>query len=136
LREIGDWLKVNGEAVYGNSKWSTQAEGSSGKLIFERARHKGWKFDSAGPEDIRFTRKGNDLFAITLGWPESGVLRIKTLKQGAWIGPGGISGVSLLGSSGPVKWKQTAEALEVQLPPEKPCKYAYTLKIAIRGGLD
>jgi alpha-L-fucosidase len=136
LRDIGDWLKVNGEAIYGTRKWSTQAEGSTAKLIFERARHKGWTFEAAGPEDIRFTRKGNDLFAIALGWPDKGVLRIKTLKQGARLGSGGISGVSLLGVKGPVKWKQTADALEVQLPTEKPCKYAYSLKIAVKGSLQ
>jgi alpha-L-fucosidase len=136
VREMGAWLKVNGEAIYASRPWKTQAEGSTQKLVYERGMHKGWRFDAANAEDIRFTRKGNSLFAIALGWPEDGTLRIKTLAQGARVGSGGISNVSLLGSKSPVRWKQTAKALEVQLPSEKPCNYAYTLRITVRGALD
>ncbi|MBI3280496.1 MAG: hypothetical protein HYZ57_11710, partial [Acidobacteria bacterium] len=52
------------------------------------------------------------------------------------LGSGGISKVSLLGSKAPVRWKRTADALEVELPAEKPCKYAYALKIAVKGTLE
>jgi alpha-L-fucosidase len=64
------------------------------------------------------------------------VLRIKTLKQGARIASGGIAGVALLGAKDPVAWKQTAQALEVQLPSGRPCKYAYSLKITVKGTLE
>jgi alpha-L-fucosidase len=110
-----------------------QTEGSTEKLIYYQAKHKRWKFDAANSEDIRFTRKGSNLFAIALGWPEDGKLRIKTLKKG---GPVQVAGVSLLGSSATLNWRQTADALEVQLPAEKPCKHAYALKLAAKGTLD
>ncbi|MBI1895750.1 MAG: alpha-L-fucosidase [Acidobacteria bacterium] len=136
LREIGDWLKVNGEAIYGTRPWKIQTEGSAEKLVYQRNKHKAWRFDAANAEDIRFTRKGNHLFAVALGWPEDGKLRIKTLREGMRLGSGGISKVSLLGSKAPVRWKRTADALEVELPAEKPCKYAYALKIAAHGRLE
>jgi alpha-L-fucosidase len=136
LSEMGQWLKVNREAIYGARRWKVQAEGSTDKLVYERAKHRFWRFDAANAEDIRFTRNGNDLFAIALGWPDSGTLRIKTLKQDARIASGGIANISLLGSRSPVRWKQTADALEVDLPSEKPCKYAYVLKLTVKGTLE
>jgi alpha-L-fucosidase len=136
LSDMGEWLKVNGEAIYGTRRWTVQTEGSTEKLRYERNKHTWWRFDAASAEDIRFTRKGNDLFAIALGWPEDGKLRIKTLKQGARIGSGGIATVSLLGSRSPLRWTQTADALEVELPSEKPCKYAYALKLTVKGTLE
>lgn len=136
LRDMGEWLKVNGEAIYGTRRWKVEAEGSTEKLIYYQQKHKRWKFDAGNAEDIRFTRRGNNLYAIALGWPDDRKLRIKTLKRGARISSGGIAGISLLGSKAPVKWKRTAEALEVELPAEKPCKHAYALKAAMIGDLE
>ncbi len=136
LREMGDWLRVNGEAIYGARRWRVEAEGSTEKLIYQRNKHKAWRFDKADASDIRFTRKGNTLYAIALGWPDDNTLRINTLKRGAKISTGGIAGISLLGSTAPLKWRQTEQALEVQLPAAKPCKHAYTLKITVKGALE
>lgn len=136
LREVGEWLQVNGEAIYGTRRWKVEAEGSTEKLIYYQQKHKRWKFDAANAEDIRFTRKGNNLYAIVLGWPEDGKLRIRTLKQGARVSSGGIAVISLLGSKARLQWSQRADALEVELPSEKPCKHAYALKIAVKGNLE
>jgi alpha-L-fucosidase len=132
LREIGDWLKTNGEAIYGARRWKIEAEGSTEKLVYERNKHKAWRFEATNASDIRFTCKGNTLYAIALGWPEDGTLRIQTLKRGTKALASAINSVTLMGSRTPVSWRQTPQALEVQLPSEKPCKYAYTLKIAFK----
>jgi alpha-L-fucosidase len=136
LSEMGRWLAVYGEAIYGARTWTVQTEGSTEKLVYQRNAHTFWRFDAATAEDIRFTRKGNDLFAIALGWPQDGKLRIKTLRAGARVGTGGIGTISLLGSASRLRWQQTADALEVELPSEKPCKYAYALKLAVNGTLE
>jgi alpha-L-fucosidase len=133
---MGAWLKVNGEAIYATRRWKVEAEGDVRKLRFMHQKHERWGFEKANAEDIRFTRKGNNLYAIALGWPEDGKLRIKTLKQGAKVSTGGIANISLLGAKAPVQWQQTADALEVVLPREKPCDHAYALKIAVKGNLE
>lgn len=133
LREIGDWLKINGEAIYGTRPWRVHAEGSTAKLIYTKGEHTQWSFAKCSAEDIRFTRKGNTLYAIALGWPADGKLNIQTLKGGAKVG---IRTISMLGSQAPLKWSQTPAALVVELPAQQPCKHAYALKIAVRGNWE
>ena len=135
LREMGEWLKVNGEAIYGSRPWKVQTEGPNEKLIHMEGKHKRWRFTACDSGDIRFTRNGGNLYAIALGWPEDGKLKIKSLREGENVPSGGIRAISLLGSKSPVKWSRTAEGLVVELPAEKPCKHAYTLKIEPKGKL-
>ena len=79
-------------------------------------------------KDIRFTTKDGTLYAIVLGWPEDGKIRIRSLAKPA-EGVNAIAGVALLGATGELKYTQDAEGLEVALPPQRPCACACTLKI-------
>ena len=103
LRQTGEWLRINGEAIYGTTYWDTHIDG-----------------------DMRFTRKGNTLYAIALEWPE-GELKLTTLAGKAVIS------VELLGASEPVKWKRQADGLVIQPPAKKPCRYAYSFRIVCRS---
>ena len=80
-------------------------------------------------EDIRFTRKGNTLYAFIMGWPEHNPL-IRALATGTPLAVGNIQHVEMLGCGGKIQWSQGGSGLRVQMPPNRPCDHAVTLKIA------
>jgi len=126
LLEIGRWLKVNGDAIYGTRPWKVFGEGPTKVL-------KGGFTDTGrqpfSPEDIRFTTKGNDLYAISLVSPPNGRVVVRSLARRAGQNDGLVTKVSLLGYRGKLSWEQTPQGLEVSLPEEKPGNYSPTLKI-------
>ncbi len=109
LREIGAWLKVNGEAVYGTRPWKRFGEGPT--QVADGGFTDGKPFNYT-PEDIRFTRKGNTLYAVTLAAPGTRV-SIRSLAAGQFEA-GQIARVSLVGG-GELQWKQDSDALTVEL---------------------
>ena len=125
LLSIGKWLEVNGEAIYGTRCWKKFGEGDT-----EPA--KGSFSDNAATaytaQDIRFTTKGNDFYAIVLNWGNDGVL-VKSLNKEA-INDAKILGINLLGSDEKINWEQTDEGLKIAFPEKKPCDYAYSFKIS------
>jgi hypothetical protein len=80
-------------------------------------------------QDIRFTAKGDTLYAIALAWPEDGKLTIKSLASGSELTKRDIKTVQMLGSKAKVKWTRSAEGLIIEMPNEKPGSYAFALKI-------
>ena len=94
LIEVGAWLKVNGEAIYGTRPWKVYGEGPT--KVAAGSFH---DTDTATytPEDFRFTTKGNTLYALELGWSSSGEAFIHALGSDA-LGGRKIKSVTLLGS--------------------------------------
>lgn len=109
LEYVGDWLRVNGEAIYGTRPWKHYKEGDS----------------------IRFTRSKDQkhVYAISLKWPG----RELCLKQ---VKPREGSRISMLGVPEPLAWHMdSARGLVVEIPDRlqteqaQPCRQAYVLKI-------
>ncbi len=131
LLEMGAWLEVNGEAIYGSRPFLYFGEGPT-RARSERApgetEHAATR--SYTPEDFRFTTKDGALYAFGLQYPDDGRAVIKTLYAGTPYLERPIRAIELLGR-GKVRWSQTPEFLEVRLP-EARDDMPYTLKITFR----
>jgi len=108
LAEMGDWMEVNGEAIYDSRLWSYYEEG----------------------EAVRYTHVGDNIYAISLGWPG----RQLTLHR---VQPHDGSEIRLLGYDQPLSWSyDPSDGLIITLPEAlqaeaaRPSKYAYAFRIS------
>ena len=125
LLGTGKWLDVNGEAIYGTRPWKIYGEGPT-----ESAS--GSFSDQKKPftaKDIRFTTKGETLYAIAMGLPTANT-EIKALGQKS--GNGIIASLELVGSTEKVSWSQGAQALVVKPSKNYPSENAVTYKIVFK----
>ena len=126
LREMASWIALNGEAIYGTRPWQAFGEGpnKAGGGHFGEGR-----FGQMTAQDIRFTTRGDTLYAIVMGWPEDGKLLVKSLARPAGETCNRIDEVRLLGEARALKWTQDDAALAVAMPDLQPCENAVVLKI-------
>ena len=111
LREVGQWMKAYGEAIYGTSRWSIPHEGQS-ETELKGTGHRAAKGFARNftISDFWFTAKGDKVYAISLVQAENDLL-IRSLNKEA----GAITGVRLLGSEQMPDWKQTESELSLDL---------------------
>ncbi len=141
LREMGNWLKLNGEAIYESRPFLVAAEGpttiTDANYDVEKIKEQLDKGDAVDvhsdiltDQDFRFTTRGGYLYVIAMGWPEEGAFHIRTLGTKG-VFPQEIRNVELLGNRGNCTFYRDAEGMHVQTPKEKPCAHAYVLKMTI-----
>ena len=151
LLAIGKWLNVNGEAIYSTRPWVKFGEGpvadaEAAAMAAIRAkggfagRTNGQNLGGPGisgggisrngytSADIRFTTRGDTLYATVMNWPANQPVTVTSLAKGQPV-QGKVKRVELLGHHGPLPFTQDAAGLKVTFPPEKPCDFVYSLKI-------
>ena len=126
LENLGTWMDINGEAIYGTTKREITKEGSTKVVVGGTGKRKEFKeiVNNFKADDIWFTQKKNHIYAIAIEYPKDNVVKIKSIVKE------NIKAVSLLGSNKKVSFKKKENYIEVKLP-EKVSEYGYTLKFEI-----
>jgi alpha-L-fucosidase len=125
LAEMGRWMVINGEAIFGTRPWLIFGEGPT-KVKNEYSETIQETFTV---RDFRFKTKGKILYLIGLAWPDGGgPVTIASLTAGR--NPVKISSLSLLGHNWDLRWEQGAQGLKVHLPERRLCDHAFVIKIA------
>ena len=123
LADLAAWMKINAPAIHGTRPWTIFGEGPT-----ETAAGMFQEKSDYTAKDIRFTTKGDALFAITLGEP-SGQIAIVSLANGNPNEPRAVRRVRLLGHRGDLIFRQGDQALMVDLPSQLPTRHASVLEI-------
>ena len=124
LLDVGAWLNVNGESIYGTRPWRIYGEGPTKVAAGSFHDTDTTRYTA---EDFRFTTKGNVLYAIGLEWPTNGEAVIHALASTA--GSEHVQSISLLGSDAKLQFDQRPDGLHVRMPAQAPAKYAYALRV-------
>ncbi len=106
LREIGAWLNINGEAIYGTRPWT--------------------KFKESGAPGYHFTTSGDTLYAIASVWPDGDAVFPSLANEKM---KGKVESVALLGVASSLDFTQDGHGLTVKLPARRPGTAAWSLKI-------
>jgi alpha-L-fucosidase len=131
LEGIASWIGPNGDGIYGTRPFAVFGETPATQPA-ARGQFGGVRDVRAyTAEDIRFTTKGDTLYAFVMAWPASGKTTIKTLARGGAHYGKQVAKVELLGA-GDVAFTHDESGLTVTMPEKKPNAYAYGLKITPR----
>ncbi len=112
VQEIGMWTSVNGEGIYGSRPWKVYGEKPAAETVVKSGSFNEDELKYTG-QDIRFTTKGDTLYAFCLGEPRADIL-INSLGKNSKLSGKKIVSVSLLGSNEKLHWKQEKEALLIK----------------------
>lgn len=130
LLGMGEWMKINGEAVYGTRPWIIFGEGPS-KL--ERGGHKMEHHDVAyRSEDIRYVTKGDStLYAFCLGVPHGDIL-MKALSTDLKLLVDEVTSVEMVGSNEEIAWTRDSDGLHITRPSAAPSEIAVAFRINLK----
>lgn len=136
LKEVGEWMRINGQGIYGSSAWSVLGEGKDGKLNvlpggFIGANQANHSFYTT---DFRFTvGKDGVIYAWCMTVPKAGdKLKIVSLGSDTGLGQKQVTSVELLGEKNKIEWKQEADGLSIVYPDSAHLKTAVGFRIVCK----
>ena len=128
LLEIGEWLNQFGEAIYDTRTWTVYGEGPT--VLGESGHFLEWK--AYTPNDIRFTTKGDALYAIVMGWPGDSVEQTIASVNEQNLNSKQIESIKMLGSDETIEWTTSENGLTYTTPSSAPSTTAVVLKITLQ----
>ena len=133
LLEMGKWLDTNGEAIYGTRPWITFGEGPTKEPDGHFKNHNAFQKLVYSNKDMRYTSKGNTIYATFFGWPDEKTVVLETFADGVLDGDLEVKNISLLGYDGDLSWEKTANGVEISLPVGIVSDKAIVFKLEIEG---
>jgi alpha-L-fucosidase len=126
LLSVGDWLMVNGAAIYDTEPWKVDHEGPT-QIQMKGTKHREegagkLEFESS---DFWFTRKGEKIYVIALARPKDGRISVQALQGHE------VNAIRVLGQSEQVTWEEGADSIDIQLPVFEKDGIGYTLEVSL-----
>lgn len=151
LDEVGAWVNLNSEAIYGSKPWKVYGDNlnsiirdlkskkNPSETDLEALRKleggKNEQFNERtissplyGYDEVRFTTKGDTLYVFVLN-PKAGNIKIPVLGQKTKYNIRKIKSVSMLGNKRTIKFVQEEDAFTLNVPSLRPNKYATVFKV-------
>lgn len=134
LKGVGEWLKVNGEAIYGARPCAVCQEGPTDireKGYYIKNEESGQEFVLEHtvvdfvPEDIRYTKKGDTVYAIVMGKPDGGSILMSALERNI----PDIHEITMVGTDQRIEWRKEEGGIRVFFPDILPCEHVYVYRV-------
>jgi alpha-L-fucosidase len=131
LEDLAKWIGPKSEAIYETRPFAVYGEGPS-TTTTAQASHFGGVQDvrKYTAQDMRYTTKGDVVFAFVMGWPADKTVTLASLASGSKAYARQVGKIELLGSSNSVTFTQDVTGLKITLPDEKPNDIACAFKIS------
>jgi len=123
---MAQWIKVNGEGIYGSRPWKVFGEGPT-PVPRGRAADQPLPYT---PNDFRFTTKDGKLYVFVMALPAE-TLAVKSLGLGVGLAPP-IAAVALVGSDELVRWRQDEDAVRIEKPARVPSADVISFKVTFK----
>jgi alpha-L-fucosidase len=151
LDDIGAWVNLNSKAIYASKPWKIYGDNLNSYLKRlgknateadlealkknadkEQFNERTIKSPPYGPDEVRFTTKGDVLYVFVLN-PEKGAIELPALGLKSENGVKKIRSIKMIGSNKKIKFKQDVDKLVLNIPKNRPNKY--TTVFMVKGAL-
>ena len=129
LVKIGNWLKLNGESIYGTRPFKVFGENATDQRTVSENNKYADNLYAYTAKDLRFTTKKNTVYVLVLDWPgNNAVLKVEHLNAQEI---GDVTSVTFVPNGQKLEWEQKEDGLYITLPSHPVGEYAYAFKVSL-----